>query len=191
MLGSLQEWDKELFIFLNNLGAEPYDGFWIFITQIESWIPLFIILTILIFYYYPGKRGLFVFLSLVITFYITSTFTEITKDYVTRLRPNNVESFSGLIRVLQDPSSYSFFSGHASTSFAITTFVVLAVRKFNKWIYLAYIWPLLFASSRIYVGVHYPGDILAGVLAGYLVAILCYRLSMRLLPKLRFLQNKL
>jgi undecaprenyl-diphosphatase len=184
MLESLQEWDKEFFIFLNNLGTERYDSFWIFITQIESWIPLFILFIILVFYYYRGKKGLFVFLSVALTFYITLSFTEITKDCVTRLRPNNDESLSGLIRVLQDPSSYSFFSGHASTSFAITTFVVLALRKFNKWIYLAYLWPLLFVSSRIYVGVHYPSDILAGAFVGFLMAILCYRLSMRLLPKL-------
>jgi len=184
MLESLLEWDKELFVFLNNLGVERFDSFWIFITQIESWIPLFILFIILVFYYYRGKKGFFIFLSVVITLYITSTLTEITKDFVMRLRPNNEEGLSGLIRVLQDPTSYSFFSGHASTSFAITTFVVLALRKFNKWIYLAYLWPVLFVSSRIYVGVHYPGDIMAGVFVGCLMAILCYRLSMRLLPKL-------
>jgi len=102
MLESLQEWDKELFIFLNNLGVERYDGFWIFITQIESWIPLFILFTVLVFYYYRWKKGLFVTLSVVLTFYITLSFTEITKDCVTRLRPNNDEGLFGLIRVLQD-----------------------------------------------------------------------------------------
>lgn len=184
MLETLKEWDKELFIFLNNLGAEQYDSFWIFITQIESWTALFVFLCFVVFYYYRGKKGILVAAATVVAFLITLFLTEGTKDLVSRVRPNNVEGFSNMIRVLQHPTSYSFFSGHASTSMAMSLFLVLSLRKFNRWIYLLWLWPLLFISSRIYVGVHYPSDILVGVLVGMIMGCLCFQLSSRLLQKL-------
>ncbi len=176
MFEVLKEWDRQLFIFLNNLGVETYDGFWIFVTHIESWIPLFIFLTLLIFYYYKRRKGAIVFGFVLLTFTLTFITTNITKELVARLRPNNVEAIADLIRVLKEPATYSFFSGHASSSFAIITFVVLALRKFNKWIWIAYLWPLLFAMSRIYTGVHYPSDILVGALVGILFAIVFYKI---------------
>jgi undecaprenyl-diphosphatase len=115
---------------------------------------------------------------------LTFLFTDLTKELVGRLRPNNSEPLSQLVRILQRPTDYSFFSGHASSSFVITTFVFLSVRKFNKWILLAYLWPLLFVVSRIYVGVHYPSDIIAGALAGVLVAFLFYYISKVILNRI-------
>jgi len=185
MLETLKEWDKALFIFLNNLGVESYDGFWLFVTRIESWTALFVFFTLLIFYYYKRKRGILVFGFAVFTFAITFLITHLTKVWVARLRPNNVAELSEFIRALQTPISFSFFSGHASSSFAITTFLVLALRKFNKWVYLAYVWPLLFVLSRIYVGVHYPSDILVGALVGTILGVLGYRICALLLSKIR------
>ncbi len=179
MLETLKQWDNELFIFLNNLGVAHFDGFWVFVTQIESWTALIIFFILLIFYYYKGKKSLVVLGFLVLTFGVTMLFTGIVKEYVARLRPHNIENLSELIRILQKPSSYSFFSGHASSSFAITTFVVLVIRKHTKWIYLAFLWPLLFSMSRIYVGVHYPSDILVGTMVGISFAFLFYTLFLR------------
>ncbi|MEH6765633.1 MAG: phosphatase PAP2 family protein [Aequorivita antarctica] len=174
MLETLRQWDRELFVYLNSLGIERFDFFWIYVTKIESWTPLFILFILLIFYYYKGKKAIAVFLFALLTFAITFLFTTVVKDYVARLRPNNVEAFTELIRILQKPTSYSFFSGHASSSFSITTFIVLVLRKFTKWIYLAYLWPLIFVMSRIYVGVHYPSDILVGALVGTIFAFVFY-----------------
>jgi undecaprenyl-diphosphatase len=184
MLETLKAWDRELFLYLNSLGIEQFDVFWIFITKIESWIPLFLFLTFLVFYYYKGKQGAIVFGFTLITFSITLVATDTTKEFVARLRPNNVEAFSGLIRVLQTPTTYSFFSGHASSSFAITTFIVLALRQHTKLIYFTYLWPLLFVLSRIYVGVHYPSDIFIGALVGTAFAILFYSLCKMVLKRL-------
>ena len=184
MLETLKEWDNELLLFLNNLGTEQFDNFWIFVTRIESWTALFLLFAFLTFYFYKGRKGLWVFVFGVLAFAITLLLTEITKDLVGRIRPNNLPGFSELLRVLQEPTSHSFFSGHASTSFAITIFMVLSVKKFNKWIYLAYLWPFLFVGSRIYVGVHYPSDILAGALVGVIIGVCCYWLSRKVLRKL-------
>ncbi|PKA82289.1 undecaprenyl-diphosphatase [Ulvibacter sp. MAR_2010_11] len=175
MLEVLKEWDRELFIFLNSLGIEQYDGFWLFVTQIKSWIPLFAFLVFLIFYYCRGKQGFIVFGFLLLTFSVTLFVTDFTKELVGRLRPNNVEAFAELIRALQKPTTFSFFSGHASSSFSITTFVVLVLRKHTKWIYFVYLWPLIFIMSRIYVGVHYPSDLFVGALVGTTFAVVFYR----------------
>ncbi len=180
MFQTLEHWDRELLIFLNQLGSERFDDFWIFVTQIESWIPFIALLIFLVLYFFKVKRGLLVILLTLICFGITFLCTDLVKHGIERLRPNNVESLKEFIRILQRPSSPSFFSGHASSSFAISTFVVLAMRKYNKWIYLAFLWPLVFSYSRIYVGVHYPFDIIIGALVGVVIAILCFTLSRKL-----------
>lgn len=189
MLETLKQWDRDIFVYLNNLGIERFDGFWIYVTKIESWTPLFILFTLLIFYYYKGKKAVVVFLFALLTFAITFLFTSVVKDYVGRLRPNNVEAFTELIRILQKPITYSFFSGHASSSFSITTFMVLVLRKFTKWIYLAYIWPLIFVLSRIYVGVHYPSDIFVGALVGTIFAFFFFFLCRKILERGESLNN--
>ncbi len=176
MLKKLEDWDQSLFIYLNNLGLEQYDGFWIFVTQIETWTPLFAFFIFLFYRSYPWKAASAVFYFLLITTGITLLATDIVKETIERLRPNNVEALGELIRVLQRPSNFSFFSGHASSSFAITTFTVLALRHYIKWIYLAFLWPLLFVTSRIYVGVHYPSDILVGALVGSTFAYIFYKI---------------
>ncbi len=175
MFDTLKEWDRELFIFLNNLGAEPYDFFWIFVTKIESWIFLFILATFLIFKFYRGKQGALVFGMVLLTFGITFLITYLTKEWVGRIRPNNDPAINSLIRVLQQAKGYSFFSGHASSSVSITMFLIFILRKHSRWIYLALLWPVLFITSRIYVGVHYPSDVLIGTIVGLVFAILGYR----------------
>jgi undecaprenyl-diphosphatase len=177
MLTSWINWDQDLLVWLNNLGNDSYDAFWVFATQIESWTPLFLYFIIIVLYYYKGKKGLVMLLGAIITFLVTLALTDLTKTYVARIRPNNIAALSGMIRVLQEPTSYSFFSGHASSGFCIVTFLVLAIRRFNSWIYLAYAWPIIFVVSRIYVGVHFPSDILAGALVGSILAVLGFRVS--------------
>ncbi|MGY8915678.1 MAG: phosphatase PAP2 family protein [Flavobacteriales bacterium] len=102
-----------------------------------------------------------------------------TKEFVARLRPNNNEEINTIIRILRSPTGYSFFSGHASSSFSITTLVFLFLRPKFKWAWVFYIWPLLFTFSRIYVGVHYPVDILVGAMVGILSALMFYKLHQR------------
>ncbi|QNJ96865.1 phosphatase PAP2 family protein [Constantimarinum furrinae] len=176
MIEILKELDRELFIFLNSLGIERFDAFWLFVTQIESWTPLFILFIFLMYYFYKWRDASATVFFLLLTFGITILFTGIVKEYVARLRPNNVEALAELIRILQKPSNYSFFSGHASSSFSITTFVVLVLRKHTKWIYVAFLWPFIFVLSRIYVGVHYPSDIMVGALVGTVIAYVFYQL---------------
>ena len=183
MLSFLRYWDQDLLVWLNNLGNEPYDAFWIFVTQIESWTPLFLYFIGVVLYYHKGKKGAILLLGGIVIFLVTLAITDLTKTYVARIRPNNLDSLSSVIRVLKNPTSYSFFSGHASSSFCIVVFLVLCVRNFNHWVYLAFIWPVLFAASRIYVGVHYPSDIVVGAVVGSILAVFGYRVSTYLAKK--------
>ncbi len=114
---------------------------------------------------------------LIILIAFTLLFTEVVKELVQRLRPSQEMSLNGIIRIFKEPANYSFFSGHASSSLAITTFLVLILRKQLWWIYLLFVWPLFFVSSRIYVGVHYPLDFFIGALVGVGIAFLFYRIS--------------
>ncbi|MDJ0645325.1 MAG: phosphatase PAP2 family protein [Flavobacteriaceae bacterium] len=176
--------DKELFVYLNGLGVEQWDQFWVFVTNQFNWIPLFALLLLLIFRAYGWKKALLLLFitALLVTF--SDQFVNFIKDYFGRLRPNNDPAINGVIRILKRPSSFSFVSGHATTSFAVTTFMILTLRKFYKFPHFLLIWPLLFAYSRIYVGVHFPVDIFAGMLLGIVEGLIFYRISIAFLKKI-------
>ncbi|RTE52660.1 phosphatase PAP2 family protein [Arenibacter aquaticus] len=176
MLDRLLQWDRDVFIYLNSLGIENHDVFWSTITNFSTWIPLFILFVVLVFRKYPKGEALWVLGTVLFTLIFVAMFTGIVKEWVARLRPNNTEEINTLIRILKSPSGYSFFSGHASSSFSITTAFFLFLKDKFKWSWLFFIWPLMFATSRIYVGVHYPLDLLVGAGVGILFAFLFYRL---------------
>jgi len=174
MLNHLLEWDRNTFIYLNNLGTEDYDLFWVMVTNITSWIPLYILLFALIFLKYPKKEALFITCTIILLLICVLGLTDITKTYFERLRPNNDIEINSIIRILKNPPGYSFFSGHASSSFSLSTIFFLFLRKKVSIIWLLFLWPSLFAYSRIYVGVHYPMDILTGAAIGILLGFLFF-----------------
>ena len=179
MLDKLLEWDREVFVYLNSLGIEKYDTFWTVATEIRSWTFLFILFFALIVMVFPKKEAVYRSLTVLLLLLVVLLLTDITKEFFERLRPNNNEQIQELIRILKKPESFSFFSGHAATSFSITTLIFLFLRKELKWVWLLYLWPLIFSFSRIYVGVHYPFDILTGTIVGILLALLFNRLYNR------------
>jgi undecaprenyl-diphosphatase len=183
MWEQLAEWDRDAFIFLNNLGVEDYDAFWIFITIPKHWVPLYIIILILFFFAFNWRKASLGVFFLLVDVLVTVGFTNLVKVNIARLRPSNQPLLENLIRVIQEPHNFSFFSGHAASSFTVTTFVVLILRRRFRWIYLLYIWPILFALSRILVGVHYPADILVGAGFGVLMAMLFYLLFKQVLER--------
>lgn len=175
MLEQLHQYDQSLLIYLNQLSGSFLDTFWVFVTQIYTWIPLFALLLFLVFKNHSGKQAVKITTVVVTTLVFVLLLTELTKEWVQRIRPNNNDEINNLIKVLQNPDNFSFFSGHASSSFAITTILFMVLRKQVKYIQLLFIWPLLFSSSRIFVGVHYPSDILVGVLVGIFFGFVFHR----------------
>ncbi len=184
-LDTLIEKDKELFVFLNALGTESWDNFWVIVTNQFSWIPLFLLLFFLIFKAYGWKKGLVlvVVVALLVTF--SDQFVNFIKDSVARLRPNNDPAINEIIRIVKNrPRGFSFVSGHSTTSFAVTIFMILSLRNHYKYILLLLVWPLLFAYSRIYIGVHFPIDIFVGMLLGLLIGYTFYKISILFLRKI-------
>lgn len=180
MLETLYNFDRDLLIFFNNLGHEKYDSFWYIVTSIYTWIPLFIVFIFLFFKAYKRMSALKSFAVFLIAVSFVNLLVYLVKESVMRLRPVNEPSLAGFLRNVYEANDYSFFSGHASNSFAITTFVVLCLRFKYKWVYFFYIWPVLFCFSRLYLGVHYPSDIIAGIAIGTIIGYVFYQIHKKI-----------
>ncbi len=183
-LDKLIQLDKELLVFLNGLGNENWDTFWMVITNQFSWIPLYLLFFYLIFKSLGWKKliALILLIALLVTF--SDQLTVFIKNTFERLRPNRDTSINEIIRILKNNKSFSFVSGHATTSAAVSLFMHLTLKKDFKYTVLFFIWPLLFAYSRIYIGVHFPIDVTVGALLGLLIGWIFYKLSLIILLKI-------
>jgi undecaprenyl-diphosphatase len=179
-MNEIIEFDKNLLIFLNNLGNSRFDEFWLFITKQLNLTPLFIFIGFLIQKKIGWKNLGILILILLVLFICTDQITNLFKNNFQRLRPCADDSINHLIRVVHFSNSYSFFSGHAANSMASTTLIFLILKKHYKYIFIYFTFPLIFAYSRIYLGVHYPIDIFTGYLFGALMGFLFYLIYKKL-----------
>ncbi len=175
-MDQILDWDKELFLYLNGLSHLQWDYFWLLVTRIENWIPLYILFFFLYWKKLSRKKALLATVSTLILMGLTLGITTLVKNVVTRIRPSNEPDLNGLVRVLQTNVDFSFFSGHSAVSFAVSVFVILILKQHIKWIWIILIWPFLFAMSRIFVGVHYPSDLFVGAIVGILLAVISRKL---------------
>jgi len=175
MIEKVLSLDTHLLIFLNGLGSESYDGLWLFITKQINWIPIFLVFLYLIHKKIGAKQTLFVLLFVAILITITDQVTNIFKYGFERLRPCSNPEINTIIRVVKSSSSFSFFSGHAANSMASALFLYKILNPYYKHIYWIFLWPMVFAYSRIYLGLHYPLDILCGYLFGLSSGFVVYK----------------
>jgi undecaprenyl-diphosphatase len=183
---SLIQLDKQVLIFINNLGTEQWDPFWLAVTNQFSWIPLFALILFLILKNFGWKRGGVMILFLIALVAISDQFTVFVKDNSYRLRPINDPEIAHLLRVLVKPQSFSFMSGHATTSTFFSVFVIFLLKEKYKKIYLILIFPFLFAFSRLYLAVHFPLDVISGILTGLIFANIYYFFFKKVDEKLFF-----
>jgi undecaprenyl-diphosphatase len=176
--------DKELLIYLNNLGSENWDALWLGITHQFNWAPIFILIIFLVIKSFGWKRGGLMLLSMILLVAFSDQFTNLIKNSVERLRPNNDPEIKYMLRTFIRPQSFSFMSGHATTSTFFSVFTVLLLREKYKYIFLILIFPLIFSYSRVYLGVHFPIDISVGIIIGILFANLYFLLFKKIDNKL-------
>lgn len=175
MLEKILSLDRQLFIYLNGLGSEAYDAFWLIITQQTRWTPLFLVLLYLIFKKLGIRQTLYLLLFVAILVTCSDQITNLFKNGFQRLRPCSDPEINTKIRIVKSSTSFSFFSGHAANTMAVATFLYFTLKRSIKYLGFLFLWPLIFAYSRIYLGLHYPLDIICGYLFGLSIGFLMYK----------------
>jgi undecaprenyl-diphosphatase len=187
MIDQLIELDKELLIYLNAFHADWLDPIVLLITETFFWLPLYLFLFYLIFKTY-GKEGWIALLAIAIVITMTDRITTgLMKPYFERLRPSQEPSLEGLIHLVRNSKGdfyrggmFGFASSHAANTFATATFFWLLFRKTRKWIVWLFPWAVIMTYTRIYLGVHYPGDIVVGGIIGVLCGWIGYQIFLRI-----------
>jgi len=185
MIEQLLQYDTDLFLFLNNLGSSTYDGLWLVITNKLTFIPLYVILLYLMYRHLGWKTLLLLIVVIAAMITFTDQITNLFKDGFQRPRPCRADGVENLMRYIAPRcGKYGFFSGHSSNSMAVAVFAGLLLKPYYKnLIFLLLFWSAVVAYSRIYVGVHYPIDIICGMLFGALTGFSFYKLQIYLRSK--------
>ncbi len=168
MIDKLLEWDSKLFTKLNGMGTEFWDPFWQFCSHKLSFIPLYLFIIYLLYRCF-GKEFWKPLIFIGLTVLLCDKISVLAfKEVFMRLRPSQEVTLEGTIRLLEGKGGlYGFLSSHATNVFGISTFLYFTLKKFygNK-LTLLFGWAAFVGYSRIYVGKHYPLDVICGMLLG-------------------------
>ncbi len=163
------EIDHKIFLFLNSLHASFLDPVMWILSMKTVWIPLYLAIIWMVIRKH-GKSAWIPLLIVPVLVLIDDQSTRIIKSLVERPRPCNEPLLEGMVHIFKGhcAGGYSFISGHAANSFGIAAYTAILLGK--RWFtWCIFVWAVLISYSRIYLGVHYPGDILSGALLGLAV----------------------
>ncbi|HLP05290.1 MAG TPA: phosphatase PAP2 family protein [Paludibacter sp.] len=175
MVETLKLWDTTLFLFLNGLHCPFFDGIMYAASWKLTWIPFYMSILYLLIRYWK-KDSVWIILALLACVVIADNISSgLIKNLVQRPRPSHNDSLNSVIHLVHNyrGGKYGFVSSHASNTLG---FALLSALLFRNRVYglLVIGWALVVGYSRIYLGVHYPFDILGGMLVGALSAYGCY-----------------
>lgn len=181
----LIETDKSLLLALNDNDSLLWDGVMWIATDTKTWIPAVIVLLYVIFKNNKFTQGLTVLVMVALAITLADQIASgICKPYFARPRPTQDPEIMYLVNVVNGyrGGAYGFMSSHAANTFVVAMFVSLLIRSL-PFAVMMFLWAVIPSFSRIYLGVHYPGDILFGAAEGCVVGVLVYLLYL-------FLQKK-
>ena len=177
MLESILEFDRQLFLLLNGAHTAWLDPIMKAVSAPYTWLPMYVVLLILFFVCKPKWQALAAVGAVLLCFFLTDRISvECFKDVFQRLRPTHEPSLQGLVHALEGQGGlYGFVSSHAANLFGLATVSCLIIRK--KWLTITlFSFVTLIGYSRVYVGKHYPLDVICGALLGLLLGWIVYRL---------------
>ncbi len=173
MISFLSHIDTKLFLFFNSFHTPAMDEVMWFITQQESWYPLYLVIIGFIIYRYK-KRSLIIIPAIILLITLADQISvKVFKNGFERLRPSHVERLKEVIHLVHGKKGgrFGFVSSHAANTFAAATFLSFLFRN-SIFTYSIFAWAAIVSYSRIYIGVHYPGDILGGAILGIVIGLL-------------------
>jgi len=167
MVDLLEKIDRVVFLFLNSFHNAFFDPVFFWGTKPLVWLPLFFFLLYVTIRSYRWQF-LWVLLFTVILIALSDQLSNFTKEWIARPRPTHEPGLKGIHTVYGYTGGlYGFYSGHASTTMAIAVFLILLLKDRSQYIaFILFPWAVFMSYTRIYLGVHYPGDILCGMIIG-------------------------
>ena len=176
--------DKQAMIFLNNLGSSTFDPFWILVSEKWFWIPLYVIFLYFLYKNFNKKSLFYTLLFVALGITASDQIANIFKFGFERLRPCHDPSLEGLLREVKCGGKFGFYSAHSSNSFFVATYLtILLGKKIKQLPYFLFVWAAIVAYSRVYLGMHFPGDIIIGAIMGILLALFFGTLAKKVIKK--------
>ena len=181
MLEKLLEWDREMLLLINSWHAPWLDQLMMTLTNGLYWLPLFLPVMGMVIYKYRWKSMAIIGYLILVIILADQISSSLLKPMVGRLRPSHDPELKDLVHLVNNyrGGMFSFVSSHAANAFGIATFLFLRVRRQLSWIGVMFAWAALFSYTRMYLGVHYPLDIICGGVLGATLAWLVW-----LIPKM-------
>lgn len=188
MIEFLNNIDTQVYLFFNGMHTPMLDNFMMLFTGRFIWIPMYIAIALMLLRTFgPKLTGVYV-LAIALAITLTDqTCATIIRPIVARLRPSNIENPLSELALLVDGyrgGRYGFPSCHSANSFALATFICCLIRR-PKLITFMLGWAFLNSYTRLYLGVHYPGDLIVGAIIGSGFGYICYLGAKKFSPALR------
>lgn len=180
MIDYLIDIDSSVFIYLNGLHCNFFDTFMKLFSSRYIWIPMYIAIV----YMMTRKFSLGQFLIMAIGVTLTITIADqlcasVIRPIFERLRPSNIDNpLSEITHIVNNyrGGAYGFPSCHAANSFALAIFSTMMFRQ-KSFTIIIISWAIINSYSRIYLGVHYPGDLVVGAIIGATIAFMSFRIA--------------